>query len=211
MNSSSESHMADRQAYVGTATQRMEGALIYYEAMAYKASELVLRSPIEGQVVSLYLNRLVGAYVPPNTELVQVADTRDLIILIPIAEQDVGKIEAGDPIKARWVATGKIFHTQLDSTPVRKAKMDDYFQAMYATFGGPAPQQMQLPNFQPEKTEPTDPNSQLYPIFIAEARVPAQAWIHVEPQMRVRLTIQGKSTTIGKKLSSWWQDIRRKN
>lgn len=147
---------------------------------------LTLRSPIEGNVLTPNLSRIQGSFVPEATPLVSVGDTDHLKLLIPIPEVSMRYISKGDPVKGIWTSTGKPLQGHIERIPLKKAAFpNDYFDAIYTRFGGPAPKQQ----FQ-SMEEASEIN---YPIYIAEASIENYSGGY-HPDMRAQIYIETRTT-----------------
>lgn len=155
--------------------------------------QLTLRSPIAGRVISPILQRATGAFLPPNQTILRVVDDRKLRLIIPLTETEVELVHVGSRVDGRWLADGRSLQTSLSNLPTRRASKRDYLPGMFALFGGPAPQ---------EANSGFEEGG--FPLFFAEATMERPADSLVVEGMRVRTTIEGKTTTLPRK---WWRAI----
>ena len=112
-------------------------------------------------------------------------------------------IELGSRVKGRWKSDAQKFDTVIDVFPSQKASSDDYLDAMFTEYGGPAPREkIEKQSQQQDSLNPNDPQ---FALFLAEASL---AEVNKNSQvfegMRVKTTIYGKKTTLGKKI---WRSI----
>jgi ABC exporter DevB family membrane fusion protein len=81
----------------------------YYRTLVEKT---VLRSPISGKVIDKYLEE--GEAVVPETPILLVADTENILINAEVDETDIGRINAGDPVEIRSDAyAGRVFNGEI--------------------------------------------------------------------------------------------------
>jgi hemolysin D len=66
-----------------------------------KAADTQLRSPIDGVVEQLAVHTLHGVVMPAQSLMIVVPNTRDLTIEAQLANNDVGFVHAGQPVKVK--------------------------------------------------------------------------------------------------------------
>src|SRR5208283_5093989 len=66
-------------------------------ALHEKMSRLTVLSPIAGTVVTPRVHDLLAAYLPPGSEVMEIADTSTLWAVVYISAADVGKVRLGSP------------------------------------------------------------------------------------------------------------------
>jgi hypothetical protein len=127
----------------------------------------------------------------------RMGDTRQLRVMIPLTEDEAQLVSPGAPVEGRWVATARHFETKLATVASQPAKTSDYQWGMAVHFGGP------VPTRQIAQRGKLDAE---YPIFIASAPLenPGHA---VPPGLRVRVTIEGNQTTVGRKVWRWFLSL----
>ncbi|MGA7561082.1 MAG: HlyD family efflux transporter periplasmic adaptor subunit [Terriglobales bacterium] len=103
------------QAQIGhkdfaTAEHHREELTAHDRALQEKMSQLTVLSPIAGTVVTPRVHDLLGAYLPPGNEVMEIANTSMLQALVYISAADVGKVRVGAPAALRLDArAGSIF------------------------------------------------------------------------------------------------------
>jgi multidrug efflux pump subunit AcrA (membrane-fusion protein) len=60
--------------------------------------QLKIRSPIDGQVNTPYLKNKIGAYIDKGDQFCEIADTKRVIVDMPIPEKEIGDVFPGYPI-----------------------------------------------------------------------------------------------------------------
>ena len=66
-----------------------------------KRSQFALTSPIAGTLIGEELPRMVGHYFAKGGEICRVADTRELLVRVQVAEPALGDVAAGDGVRVR--------------------------------------------------------------------------------------------------------------
>ena len=179
------------------AAQEMEVAETGYRISAARAAKLQLRATTAGYVLTPDIEKLVGIYVPPNAAILRIGDNRQLRLIVPLTEDEAQMVSSGSVVSGRWLATAEPFETALDTVSSQPAKPGELRHGMLATFGGPVPPQM----LQRDARDRPD-----YPIFFATAPVPTPAFA-VPEGLRVRITIEGHETTVGRKAWRWFLSL----
>jgi putative peptide zinc metalloprotease protein len=171
------------------AAQEVEVAQRAYERAKARAAKLELRATVGGYVLTPDVEKLVGSYAPPPVIIMRTGDTRQLQLVVPLTEDDAQTVRKGDKVSGRWLATAESFETVLDGVSSQPAKPSEIQHGMLTFYGGAVPAQM----LQHEARDRPD-----YPIFLATAALPKLD--HDAPEgMRVRVTIEGERTTVGRK------------
>jgi putative peptide zinc metalloprotease protein len=174
--------------------QQVEAADAAYRVAAARAAKLQIRSSIAGYVLTPDAEKLAGTYAAPNAVILRVGDTRQLELVVPLTEEEAQMVHAGAQVSGRWLATVEPFETKLDAVSSQPAKPSELQNGMLAYFGGPVPMQM----LQHDPRDRPD-----YPIFLATAPMQRPAF-EVPEGLRVRVTIEGDPTTVGRKA---WRSI----
>lgn len=86
-----------RHTEFATAERRREELTADDRALHEKMSQLTVLSPITGTVVTPRVQDLLGSYLPPGSEVMEIADTSTLQALVYLSEADVGKVRLGAP------------------------------------------------------------------------------------------------------------------
>jgi putative peptide zinc metalloprotease protein len=60
--------------------------------------QLKIRSPIDGQVTTPYLKNKIGAYFDKGDQFCEIADTKHVIVDMPIPEKEIGDVLPGYPL-----------------------------------------------------------------------------------------------------------------
>jgi len=179
------------------AAQEMEVAETGYRISAARAAKLQLRASAAGYVLTPDVEKMVGSYVAPFTLILRIGDTRQLRIVVPLTEDEAQMVSPGSALSGRWRATAESFTTTLDSVSSQPARPGDLRIGMLSNFGGPVPPQM----LQREARDRPD-----YPIFLASAPMPNPGYA-VPEGLRVRVTIEGHETTLGRKAWRWFLSL----
>lgn len=191
--------LSDRQP---EAVKMLDVAETAYARAVDDAAHLELRAKIGGYVVTPSVGNLVGTYLVPQESLLRIANTRRVKLVIPLTEDQSQLVDQGSPVTARWVASGDEFETVLTTAPKQSAGVRDLLPAMFSTFGGPAPIDMERRR--------TGGGSSNYSLYIAEAAVPVNPKDFKVEGMRARVTITGRPATPAKKIWRWlvslWSD-----
>ena len=188
-----ESSNAQEEALTPQANLNLKAAWAHLNEMRIAYDRLTLRANADGQVLTPHLYGMIGAFVKPGMGVIQIADTHNLVLLIPLTEDEAAILKRGSPVEATWVATAQTFESTISEIPQRKATLKEYQQAFYAQYGGPAPYQQFTSNDEGVIA------SQLYPIFLAEAPVPGENTFYQE-NMRATVVIVGERTLMGLRL-----------
>lgn len=179
------------------AAQEMELAEAGYQIAAARAAKLQLRATTGGYVLTPDVEKLVGAFAPPYALVLRLGDTRRLQLVVALTEAEAQVVSPGCRVTGRWLATTAPFDTQLDSVASQPAKPTDIQYGMLSYFGGSVPSQMMQrdPRGRPD-----------YPIFLATAPLPTPDHAVMEG-LRVRVTIEGERTTVGRKAWRWFMSL----
>ncbi len=163
--------------------------------------KLTLKSNMEGVVISNFLHRLLGQYVTPEVQLLEIADLSHFKLLIPLDNKEVGLVGLNDKIRVTFISTGQGCSSQITLTPQKKISITEMKPSYLRIFGGinPIPQSLFQKEIAPEN------DSSFYPLYIAEAPIPiSSSYLH--ENMRAQVLIQGKRTFLG---VQWWTNIGR--
>ncbi|HVS51482.1 MAG TPA: biotin/lipoyl-binding protein [Opitutaceae bacterium] len=181
-----------------SAAQEMEVAEAAYQVAAARAAKLEIHAKVGGYVLTPDAEKLVGTYAEPYALILRIGDTRQLQLIVPLTEDEAQMVSPGDKVTGRWVSTAERFETALDAVSSQPAKPNELQSGMLAYFGGPVPMQM----LQRDARDRPD-----YPIFLATAPLPKPGY-EVPEGLRVRITIEGEKTTVGRKawraILSWF-------
>lgn len=179
------------------AAQEIEMAEAGYERAAAKAAGLEIRAKAAGYVLTPDVRKLVGSYAAPSMMIMKLGDTKRLRLVVPLSEDDAQLVGRGSKVEGRWMATGAEFQTELASVSSQPARPTDFQMGMLAFFGGPVPTEL----MQRQTRDRAD-----HPIFFASAPL-AQPGHLVPDGLRVRVTIEGLSTTVGRKAWRWFMSL----
>jgi putative peptide zinc metalloprotease protein len=80
-----------------TAERHREELTARDRALQEKMTQLTVVSPVAGTVITHRVQDLLGAYLPPGSEVMEIADTSVLQALVYISAPDVGKVRLGSP------------------------------------------------------------------------------------------------------------------
>jgi putative peptide zinc metalloprotease protein len=80
-----------------TAEHHREELIAHDRALQEKMTQLTVLSPVAGTVVTPAVQDLLGAYLTPGSEVMEIADTSVLQAVVFISAADVGKIRLGSP------------------------------------------------------------------------------------------------------------------
>jgi putative peptide zinc metalloprotease protein len=80
-----------------TAERHREELTAHDRALQEKMNQLTVLSPVAGTVVTPRVHDLLGAYLPPGSEVMEIANTSMLQALVFISAADVGKVRLGAP------------------------------------------------------------------------------------------------------------------
>lgn len=170
------------------AQEALKSAQKMFALSSRHLEELTLTSTTTGTILTSNVDRLTGVFVPEATPLIKIGDTQNLKLLIPIPEKYIRHITNGNIITGTWVATGDPLRARITEIPNQKASFpNDYFEAIYSRFGGPAPKQQ----FQSIE----DAKASHYPIYIVEAHI-ASPTRYYHQAMRAQIKISGKRTLL---------------
>lgn len=187
------------QSKITEAIEQFKATEAHYYSIKALADELVLKSSSPGYILTPDLQRLKGTFVTAGTPLLKVGDHTHLKLLIPLTEAEARQVELKSKVRGEWIATGKTFSTSIELLPQRKALFpEDYFEAAFTSFGGPAPRQTFAT--QEESLEKS------YPIYIAEAPIAGENTFYRE-QMRVQVIIYGKKVLAFNRLKNFISKI----
>ena len=185
--------------HMAAAAAALEAAETYYRRILEEAEDLELKAPIPGYVLTTDVHQFIGKYIVPRQAIMRVGTRDSLRLILPLTETEVQLIEPGSEVHGRWKADAHKFETVIDVFPSQKVSNADYLDAMFTEFGGPAPR---------EKVEQQNglfPNAPQFALFLAEAPLMNHAKnFQVFEGMRVKATILGKKTTLGKKI---WRNV----
>jgi multidrug resistance efflux pump len=70
-----------------------------------RLAQFALITPHAGTVFGAELPRLVGQYFPKGAEIGRVADTRTLLVRIPMSEREIGDVRVGHPVRLKVSAS----------------------------------------------------------------------------------------------------------
>ncbi len=82
---------------VATAERHREELIAQDRALQEKMTQLTVLSPLAGTVVTPRVQDLLGAYLTPGSDVMEIADTSMLQAFVFISAADVGKIRLGSP------------------------------------------------------------------------------------------------------------------
>jgi putative peptide zinc metalloprotease protein len=173
--------------------QELEMAEATYERALARFRSLELRAKADGHVLTPNVQRLAGSYVSPSVPFLRLGDTARLRLTIPLTEDEAQLVSRGSALTGRWLANGEKFAAELESVSSQPVKPNELHIGMLAFFGGAVPSQL------------FDRNSRdrgEHPFFLASA-VLAKPPHEVLEGLRVRVTIEGHQTTIGRKAWRW--------
>lgn len=94
--------LAQREADVAAVLARREGALKLLKEAEAKEGQLVIRSPLEGEVIFLGITK--NQVVNPQTLAAEIGKVRSLKVTADVALEEVGKIQVG---QRAWVSLGE--------------------------------------------------------------------------------------------------------
>jgi putative peptide zinc metalloprotease protein len=177
--------------------QQMEVAEAGYQLAAARAAKLQIRATTAGYVLTPNVEKLTGAYAGPFELIMRLGDTRRLKLVVPLTEDEAQLVERGSKVSGRWLATADSFESHLDAISSQPARPADLQLGMIAHFGGSVPPHL----LQRRPHEPVD-----YPVFLASAPLEQPAHTMVDG-LRVRVTIEGKETTVGRKAWRWFMSL----
>ncbi len=80
-----------------TAERHREELTARDRALQEKMNQLTVLSPVAGTVVTPRVQDLLGSYLPPGSEVMEIANTSMLQALVYISAADVGKVRLGAP------------------------------------------------------------------------------------------------------------------
>jgi putative peptide zinc metalloprotease protein len=80
-----------------TAERHREELTAHDRALQEKMTQLTVLSPVAGTVVTPRVHDLLGTYLPPGSEVMEIANTSMLQALVYISAADVGKVRLGAP------------------------------------------------------------------------------------------------------------------
>lgn len=184
-----------------TAAAAMEVAGIFYRRVREEAKDLQLKAPISGYVLTPDIHQYLGKSIVAGGTIMRIGTRDSLRLVIPLTENEVELIEPGSRVKGRWKSDAQKFDTVIDVFPSQKASNDDYLEAMFTEYGGPAPRE-EIENQQQGTLDSNDPQ---FALFLAEASLEKNIKSsQVFEGMRVRTTIFGKKTTLGRKI---WRSV----
>jgi multidrug resistance efflux pump len=83
------------------ATQRGYSAETALRSSATRRDNLLVRSPIEGRVLTPRTEDLAGRYVPEGFELARVGDCRRMVARLPVSERLLEYLKPGAPVTAQ--------------------------------------------------------------------------------------------------------------
>jgi putative peptide zinc metalloprotease protein len=92
--------------------------------LALKAGELDLRSPISGVVLTPRVTDRAGTYVTEGTELLEIADLRELRARIYVSEHDVYKLRVGSRARLQVQGIPKKWDTRALAISARSTEID---------------------------------------------------------------------------------------
>lgn len=188
---------------MSTAAAALEVAETFYRRVQEEAKALQLKAPISGYVLTPDVHASIGKYILERGAIMRIGTRDSLRLVIPLTENEVQLIELGSRVKGRWKSDAQKFDTVIDVFPSQKASSDDYLDAMFTEYGGPAPREkIEKQSQQQDSLNPNDPQ---FALFLAEASLgEVNKNSQVFEGMRVKTTIYGKKTTLGKKI---WRSI----
>lgn len=179
------------------AAQEMEMAEAGYERAAARARSLALRAKSAGYVLTPEVIKLAGSYAMPSAPILRLGDTKQLRLTVPLTEDEAQLVGHGSAVTGRWLATGAKFKTELTSVSSQPAKPADVHIGMLAYFGGPVPSQVM---------DRAPKERAAHPIFLATAPL-AKPEHAVMEGLRVRVSIEGHATTVGRKAWRWFLSL----
>jgi putative peptide zinc metalloprotease protein len=177
--------------------QELELAEAGYERALARQRALQLRAKADGYVLTPGVQRFAGNYITPGLPFLRLGDTSRLRITIPLSEDEAQLVSRGSKVTGRWLANAEKFECELDSVASQPAKPADFYMGMLTYYGGPVPSQL----FDRRARELAE-----HPIFFASAVMPKPAHEAVEG-LRVRVTIEGHSTTLARKMWRWFVSL----
>jgi len=86
-----------RYADFATAERHRQELTVHDRTLQEKMTQLTVLSPFDGTVVTPRVGDLLGSYLPPGSEIMEIANTSVLQALVFISAPDVGKIRLGSP------------------------------------------------------------------------------------------------------------------
>ena len=86
-----------RYADFATAERHRQELTVHDRTLQEKMTQLTVLSPFDGTVVTPRVGDLLGSYLPPGSEVMEIANTSVLQALVFISAPDVGKIRLGSP------------------------------------------------------------------------------------------------------------------
>jgi putative peptide zinc metalloprotease protein len=180
-------------ALAPSAALALESSATGRERALHAESQLVVRAPAAGFVVTPDIARLEGLYLNPGFSELRIADLRRFKLLIPLTEAQAELVEPGSRVRGRDLASARPIEGRLTVLPSHKAALHDYHAAMLSTFGGPAPFETEGAG---EAQTPT------FGLFIAEADLPEAPRGALEG-LRVKVVIDGRAATVGQRVWRW--------
>ncbi len=111
-----------RYENLGAALQERNSTQIRAEQASLKAAKLEISSPIAGTILTASPKDRVGAYLTAGTEILQVADPRQLRARIYISEYDMYKVRAGAAAKLQVEGVAALWNSHAAAiTPAAQA------------------------------------------------------------------------------------------
>lgn len=179
------------------AAQEMELAEAGYRIAAARAAKLQLRASMAGYVLTPSVEQLVGSFAAPQMTVVRLGDTRQLRLLVALTEKDAQLVSEGARVTGRWVGSTRPLETHLDAISSQPAKPNDILYGMLSFYGGTVPSDALRSDARARSH---------FPVFLATAPLPNPE--HAVPEgLRLRVTIEGKETTLGRKVWRWFMSL----
>ena len=87
-----------RHTDFATAEREREKLTAHARALQEKMTQLTVLSPVTGTVITPRVQDLLGSYLLPGSEVMEIADTSMLQALVYISAPEVGKVRFGSPV-----------------------------------------------------------------------------------------------------------------
>jgi multidrug efflux pump subunit AcrA (membrane-fusion protein) len=179
------------------AAQEMELAETGYRIAAARAAKLQLRATMAGYVLTPNVEQLVGSFAAPQMTVIRLGDTRQLRLLVALTEKDAQLVSEGARVTGWWVGSVRSLETHLDAVSSQPAKPNDILYGMLSFYGGTVPSDALRSDARTRSH---------FPVFLATAPLPNPE--HAVPEgLRLKVTIEGKETTLGRKIWRWFMSL----
>ncbi|ACD82587.1 site-2 protease family protein [Candidatus Methylacidiphilum infernorum] len=161
-----------------------------FELALKRKEELVLRSTIDGIVVSPEVEKLVGRYFRPGETLLKIRNLELYSFLVPLTAAEARIVSPGAEVKGIWIGSGRTFQSFVKQVGQKKVERSEIPPGLLIPFGG------KVPLIPPAMKEQQEKN----PYLFAFVPVPKKDIPLVLDDMRAKIIIKGKKTILGAKL-----------